>query len=360
MRRIRTTGVKMMSNTKIKGIDISKYQSGISFKEIKRAGVEFVMIRAGLGKLKDPLLDGFVSECKKHGIKFGLYWYSYALTVDRAKEEAEACIECVKLYKPDYPVCYDQEDKSQIDLLSTRTRTDMAIEFCETIRAAGYVPGIYANPSWFENYYKKAELLGKYEIWLACWTENPDKPPRWNYGQRIWQWGLDRIAGYNVDGDLSYYDYSLSGEQGAETGGDGSTEIKIGDIVMFKGGSHYVSSTAETATGGARSAGLAEVMNISPDAPHKYALRGVDGGSSVYGWVDADLVEAVKETLELGDRVKVKRGAKTYRGGSLADFVYDSVYDVMQIGSGIAPDYIVIGTGGQVTAAVKAENLIKM
>ncbi len=344
---------------RIKGIDISAWQDGISFDEIVEAGVEFVMIRAGFGKTKDRLLDKFITECKKFGIKYGFYWYSYALTVDRAKEEAEACIGCIKAYKPDYPVCFDMEDKSQIDGLSKRTRTDMAIMFCETIRAAGYTPGIYANPSWFESYYKKAELVGRYDIWLACWTENPDKPTRYNYGQRIWQWGLDRIGGYNVDGDLSYHDYTANGENAAPAGED-TAVIEIGDVVMFSGGSHYVSSTAETATGGKRTPGLAKVMNIAENAPHKIALRGIDGGSNVYGWVDEELVKAVeetKETLSLGDRVRVKKGARTYKGGALASFVYNCVYEVMQIGSGVAPDYIVIGTGNQITAAVKAEDL---
>ena len=79
-----------------KAIDISRYQGGISFAEAKKAGMEFIIIRAGSAKLKDPRFDTFVAECKKHGIKFGFYRYSYAFTVDRAKEEAEACIECIK------------------------------------------------------------------------------------------------------------------------------------------------------------------------------------------------------------------------------------------------------------------------
>lgn len=350
-----------MAETRIKGIDISAWQNGISFDEIKKVGVEFVIIRAGCGKTKDRNLDGFVAECEKHGIKYGFYWYSYALTVDRAKEEAEACIECIKAYKPDYPVCYDMEDKSQIDGLSKRTRTDMAIEFCETIRAAGFMPGIYANPAWFESYYKKAELLGRYDIWLACWTESPNKPTRYDYGQRIWQWGLDNIGGYNVDGDLSYHDYSAA--SGAGSGAEiGAKEIEIGDIVLFVGGNHYVSSTASKPTGGERTMGQAKVMNIAPKAKHKYAIRGTDGGSNVYGWVDEDLVVAIeedKETLSLGDRVKVKQGAKTYKGGGLAAFVYQATFVVMQIGSGVAPDYIVIGDGKDVTAAVRAGDLTR-
>ena len=343
---------------RLKGIDISKWQDGISFDAIKKAGVDFVIIRAGYAKTKDPLLDTFVAECKKYNIPYGFYWYSYALTVDRAKEEAEACIDVIKRYKPDYPVAYDQEDKSQIDYCSTRTRTDMAIEFCETIRAAGYTPSIYANPSWFENYYKKAELLGRYDIWLACWTEDPNTPTRYNYGQKMWQWGLDVIGGYNVDGDLSYYDYAAA--SGEDTAPETAAEIKIGDTVMFNGGLHYKSSTETVPTGGERTAGLAEVMNIALVSPHKYALRGVDGGSNVYGWVNAELVEPVSAQLELGDKVKVKPGAKTYKGGNLASFVYDNEYVVLQIGSGVAPDYIVIGVDRQITAAVKAEDLAKI
>lgn len=346
---------------RIKGVDISAYQKGISFDKLKAAGVEFCVIRAGCAKTKDSQLDTFVKECEKRGIKYGFYWYSYALTVDRAKEEAEACIECIKAYKPDYPVCFDMEDPSQIDGLSKRTRTDMAIEFCETVRAAGYTPGIYANPAWFESYYKKAELIGKYDIWLAHWTEDPNKPTRYNYGQRIWQWGLDNIGGYNVDGDLSYYDYTAS-DGDIASAEKSEVTIEVGDIVMFAGGSHYVSSTATTATGGTRTSGLAKVMNIAATAPHKYALRGVDGGSNVYGWVDEGLVRAVEETAEtlsLGDRVKVKKGVNYYNGVTPKIWVYDNIYIVMQINAGVAPDYIVIGDGKDVTGAVKAEYLIK-
>ena len=347
-----------MAATKLKGIDISKWQDGISFSEIKKAGVDFVIIRAGCAKTKDPLLDTFVKGCEMQGIPYGFYWYSYALTSDRAREEAEACIEVIKKYKPTYPIAYDQEDKSQIDYCSTRTRTDMAIEFCETIRAAGYTPGIYCNPAWLESYYKKAELIGKYDIWLAAWTENPDKPTKYNYGQKMWQWGLDVIGGHNVDGDLSYYDYAAANDEDIKP--EAVAEIKIGDTVMFKGGSHYKSSTESTPTGGERTAGLAEIMNIAQDAPHKYALRGVNGGSNVFGWVDRNLVEAVGDRLELGDKVRVKAGSKTYKGGNLASFVYNNEYVVLQIGSGVAPDYIVIGVNGQITAAVRAEDLVKV
>lgn len=349
-----------MAETRIKGVDISAWQEGIPFDAIKKAGVDFVIIRAGCGKNKDSQLDTFVKECEKQGLEYGFYWYSYALSADRAKEEAEACVSVIKQYKPDYPIYFDIEDKSQITELNTRTRTDMVHAFCGAIRAAGYTAGVYANPSWFNCYLYKQEIINEYEIWLAHWTEAPNRPSPYNYNQKVWQWGLDQIANYNVDGDLSFYYYNLSGtEQSGDVPADPLPIIEVGDTVYFKGGWHYVSSTSDKPVGGVRSAGLATVQVIAPDAPHKYALKGCPGGSDVYGWVDANLVEPAETvtTISLGDKVKVKPGAKDYKGRSLASFVYKTVYTVMQIGSGVADDYVVIGVNGQVTAAVHAADL---
>lgn len=346
---------------RIKGVDISAWQEGIDFAKIKAAGIDFCIIRAGCGKSKDSQLDTFVKNCEKHGIKYGFYWYSYALSVDRAKEEAEKCLEVIKDYKPDYPIYYDIEDKSQITNLNTRTRTDMVHAFCGVIRAAGYTAGVYANPSWFNYYLYRKELINEYDIWLAHWTESPDKPSGYKYNQKVWQWGLDQIAGYNVDGDLSYFDYGGTKDD-VPAENDAAPIIEVGDTVYFKGGPHYISSTAKTATGGERSSGLAVVQVISPNAPHKYALKGAPNGSNVYGWVDSNLVEPVEETattFSLGDKVMVNKGAKDYKGRALASFVYKTVYSVMQIGCGIADDYIVIGINGQVTAAVHAADLTK-
>jgi len=63
---------------------------------------------------------------------------------------------------------------------------------------------------------------------------------------------------------------------------------------------------------------------------------------------------APKKTLKVGSKVKVKPDAKTYTGGNLASFVYNNVYDVIQING----DRVVIGKGTAVTAAVHKNNLI--
>ena len=60
------------------------------------------------------------------------------------------------------------------------------------------------------------------------------------------------------------------------------------------------------------------------------------------------------KTIKVGSKVKVKNGAKTYTGGGLASFVYNTVYDVLQING----NRVVIGLKGQVTAAIRLEDLI--
>ena len=192
---------------KIKGVDLSYCQEGISFPALKQAGVKFAIIRAGFSTKKDVTMDKFVADCKKYGIDYGFYWYSYAMSVEQAEAEAEKCISVIKGLSPTYSVFFDMEEKKQIGGLNTDTRTKMAIAFCKKIRRAGFKPGIYANPSFMENYYDKSRIVGKYDIWLAHWTNSPDCPSKYNYGQTMWQWGLDRIVGYDVDGDICFTEY---------------------------------------------------------------------------------------------------------------------------------------------------------
>ena len=195
---------------KIKGVDLSYCQEDISFPAMKQAGVKFAIIRAGFSTKKDVTMDKFVADCKKYGINFGFYWYSYAMSVKQAEAEAEKCVAVLKGLSPTYPVFFDMEEKKQINGLNTDTRTKMAIAFCEKIKQAGFKPGIYANPSFMENYYDRSRIVGKYDIWLAHWTNSPERPSRYNYGQIMWQWGVDKIGGYDIDGDICFSEYDKS------------------------------------------------------------------------------------------------------------------------------------------------------
>ncbi len=62
---------------KIKGVDLSYCQEGISFPALKQAGVKFAIIRSGFSTKEDVTMGKFVADCKKYGIDYGFYWYSY-------------------------------------------------------------------------------------------------------------------------------------------------------------------------------------------------------------------------------------------------------------------------------------------
>lgn len=80
-------------------------------------------------------------------------------------------------------------------------------------------------------------------------------------------------------------------------------------------------------------------------------------GYTVYDWNGKSVyTKTDSTTLRVGDKIKVKSGAKDYNGGGLASFVYDTVYTVLEVDG----NRVVIGIGTAVTAAVNKYNLIKL
>lgn len=364
-----------------KGIDISRAQEQFDFTAAVSAGVKFVIIRAGIGRDEDTYLRRNIEQCRKLGIDFGCYWYVTATDSEELDRQIDACVKTIGDEKPSYPVFCDMEEQRQIDNLTSKERTDMALEFCDRLNKAGLPSGVYANPAWLESYYQKERIVAKRDIWLAHWTESPDYPSRYDYGQKMWQWGIDSIGNTDVDGDICFVDYpAITAKWYRENCGDKADKpdkpekpgkpdkpvnlFKKGDSVRAKRGARftngvepysYVYDTVYT------------VQQVS--ASGKETLIGI--GSVPTGWLyteDLYKAESTESTesndatqkFAVGDKVKVNYGAKTYNGGSLALFVYTNVYEVMQAGSGDREDYIVIGQGGQVTAAVRAEDLTKI
>ena len=190
-----------------KGIDISRAQEQFDFTAAVSAGVKFVIIRAGIRTDEDTYFRRNIEQCRKLGIDFGCYWYVTATDTAELDRQINACIKTIGDEKPSYPVFCDMEEQRQIDNLTSKERTDMALEFCDRLNKAGLPSGVYANPAWLESYYQKERIVGKRDIWLAHWTESPDYASRYDYGQKMWQWGIDSIAGKDVDGDICFVDY---------------------------------------------------------------------------------------------------------------------------------------------------------
>ena len=189
--------------SKINCIDVSYCQKKINFNAVKADGIEAVIVRAGYGRetsQKDSQFENHYSGAKSAGLKVGAYWYSYADSVDDARREARACLSILNCRSLDMPIYYDLEDNSQTGFEKSML-TDMAVAFCEEIKASGYRAGIYANLNWFRNYLDYDYLKSKYSIWLAQYASNN------NLDCDIWQNASDGdISGIsgNVDTNIIY------------------------------------------------------------------------------------------------------------------------------------------------------------
>ncbi|MCH5207525.1 MAG: CHAP domain-containing protein [Oscillospiraceae bacterium] len=142
---------------------------------------------------------------------------------------------------------------------------------------------------------------------------------------------------------------------------DKPAEYKVGDIVDFKGGVHYASSSADKPVGGVRTAGRARITAVAPTAKHKYHLIGEKGGSDVYGWVNSDTIGTAtpSASIAVGDKVKMADGAPIYgTSDKFAGWVYSSVLYVRELSG----DRVVVSTkpSGDVTGAVDKKYLTKI
>lgn len=160
-------------NTQI-GLDISSWQGDIDFEKIKQAGVEFVIIRVGSkNSSKQYFLDKKfkqnIEQANKHKIPVGIYFYSYATSIEDAKKDAKWVLKQIKDYDVSLPIAFDWEDWGNFNQyqLSFFGLTSMAEAFLEEIEQAGYQGMLYSSKNYLENIW----FPTKYDIWLAHYTK---------------------------------------------------------------------------------------------------------------------------------------------------------------------------------------------
>lgn len=204
---------KLLKNQEQKGIDISKWQGKIDWEAVANAGIDFAIIRVGnrgssTGVLiEDPYFKKNIEGATKAGIKVGVYLYSQAITEAEAIEEASMALSLVKGYKLQLPIYFDTEFISggRANSLSVSARTSITKAFCETIRNAGYMAGIYSNYYWLRDNLKMSELE-MYSIWVAHYADKCGYPGKYDMWQYTSSGSVPGIKG-DVDLNISYVGY---------------------------------------------------------------------------------------------------------------------------------------------------------
>lgn len=159
-------------------LDISFWQATLDFAKIKKAGYDNIILRAGYRTTIDPKFNEYANACKKNKINIvGVYWFMYATNLVEVRANANKCLEVIKAYKPkivfvdfEYDTIYKAAKKGV--KLGAKECDNFTIEFCETVKKAGYIPGYYANMEFYNKMYSSKVKNKGYAFWLAHYNSN--------------------------------------------------------------------------------------------------------------------------------------------------------------------------------------------
>ena len=203
-----TSKTNFIINRKVlRGIDVSEHNGTIDWEKVKNE-VDFAIIRCGYGEdtisQDDKTYLRNVMECERLGIPYGVYIYSYAINLDKAKSEVNHVIRLLKNKKPEYGIWFDMEDadgyKSRHNVSDQMCR-DITYTFCSIMKSKGYNVGIYANYNWFTNILND-ERLDQYPKWVAQWGDKCDYKKEYV----MWQYtNSGNVSGISGRVDMDYY-----------------------------------------------------------------------------------------------------------------------------------------------------------
>lgn len=158
-------------------IDVSGWQGDIDWAKAKADGVEGAIIRLGYGEGNnaDKKAQRNISECKRLGIPFGIYWYSYADTPSIAKEEGTDVVAKLKQFGVNpsdlaYPVYYDLEKwtwEGHQPPTDPNVYNNIVNNWYSALQSAGYKNlGVYSYTSYLQGPLKHADIYAK-TTWVA-------------------------------------------------------------------------------------------------------------------------------------------------------------------------------------------------
>lgn len=192
----------------LRGIDVSRYQEKIDWEQVKAAGYEFVMIRAGYrgyGKAGTMREDEWAQRnykgAKEAGLLVGAYFFSQATNEEEAREEALFALEITRDWELDMPLTFDWEliEEGRAAKVDIDTLTRCAMAFCQEISDVGRRTMIYVSP-WFGNLH--LDQLEEYPQWVARYTDVLDYPYRFE----MWQYtSSGTVPGVNGPCDINIY-----------------------------------------------------------------------------------------------------------------------------------------------------------
>lgn len=224
-------GQPIMAAT-LKGIDVSKYQGTIDWNKAKAAGIDFAILRCGIGSewngegtytQDDDFWKTNADACTRLGIPFGTYLYSYATSEEQARSEADHVARLLGLKKPDhegladytaapyqlsYPVYYDLEDKAVTGVFPEEMASIVSAFFTQ-LESYGYTgrEGLYASLNWVRGRFGDSGFdKWRNELWIARYSSELNYTGAYNMWQASYQ---EPGANYGVESETVDIDFVM-------------------------------------------------------------------------------------------------------------------------------------------------------
>lgn len=209
-----STAPDNQKDVKAKGIDASKYQGTIDWRQVKDSGIDFAILRVGSWNDDRPYVDPTFEENYKNataeGIKVGAYFYTYAENEDEQNRELELFLNALSGKAFEYPVFVDVEAKC-LTALDKTTVSNLIKREMDILNQKGYIPGWYSYTNYINSYIDRT-ILKDYPLWIADYRGYVG----YTGDYVMWQYASDgTVPGISEDVDMDY-DYHGYGEKEPE------------------------------------------------------------------------------------------------------------------------------------------------
>ena len=239
-------------------IDVSEWQGDIDWAKAKADGVEGVIIRLGYGEGNnaDKKAQRNISECKRLGIPFGIYWYSYADTPALAKEEGADVVAKLKRFGVNpsdlaYPVYYDLEKwtwEGHKPPTDPNVYNNIVNNWYSALQSAGYKNlGVYSYTSYLQGPLKHADIYAK-TTWVAQYGARmgfdsfPTNSRGWQYTSSGKVDGISGNVDMNAFGNKTYVNGGSSNDLQA------AIDVRKMTAVTIPNGNYYINVRSKVAS----------------------------------------------------------------------------------------------------------------
>lgn len=239
-------------------IDVSGWQGDIDWAKAKADGVEGAIIRLGYGEGNnaDKKAQRNISECKRLGIPFGIYWYSYADTPALAKEEGTDVVAKLKQFGVNpsdlaYPVYYDLEKwtwEGHQPPTDPNVYNNIVNNWYSALQSAGYKNlGVYSYTSYLQGPLKHADIYAK-TMWVAQYGARMgfDSFPT---NSRGWQYtSTGKVDGISGNVDMNAFGNKECVNGGSSNDLQAAIDVRKMTAVTIPNGNYYINVRSKVAS----------------------------------------------------------------------------------------------------------------